>query len=66
MDLSALHVAVRTAVRDGAEAASVPGVEGKALRGWQRRVRTMPGDIAKVVPTAPAREWYAQPQPIAD
>lgn len=66
MDLSALHVAVRSVVRDGAEAASVPGAEGKALQGWQRRVRAMPGDMAKVVPTAPAREWYLQPEPFTD
>ena len=66
MDLSALHVAVRSVVRDGVDAAAVSDAEDRALRGWRRRVKAMSGDITKVVPTAPAREWFWQPEPLTD
>lgn len=64
MDLSAMHVAVRSVVRDGTEVGSMPGVEGLVLKDWQRRVKASCGEITRIMPAAAAREWTLAPEPM--
>lgn len=63
MDLSALHEAVRRTVRDSAEVPELPGVEGRALRSWRRCLKGIEGEITRVMPVAPVKEWTLGPEP---
>ncbi|MGQ9677026.1 MAG: hypothetical protein ACUVX1_15300 [Chloroflexota bacterium] len=64
MDLSALHEAVRRTVRDGAEVPELSGAEGRALRSWRRCLKGIEGEITRVVPVAPVKEWGWSPEPL--
>lgn len=66
MDLSALHEAVRRTVRDGADVPELSGTEGRALRSWRRCLKGVEGEITRVMPVAPAKEWIFAPEPMTE
>jgi hypothetical protein len=63
MDLSSMHSAVRGYVRDGVQTDPKSRAERGAVRAWRRRLPQDPGEIRRVVPTAPANAWLFGPEP---
>jgi len=61
MDLSTLHAAVRSLVRDGSTPVEVSTMT-PALRALQRRLASVDGEIARLTPPAMPPIW-AKPAP---
>lgn len=64
MDLTALHAAVRTLVRDGKASKSrsqTPTVQRAAFRALKRDLRRVRGDAEQLTPMARGTDWMISP-----